>query len=138
MKAIERVKQYIDFKGLNNSSFEKKIELSNGYIGTQMKRKADLGEGVLIKILDNCLDINPEWLLTGKGEMLKNAKKLDPKAESINTDYKELADARKEIIEYKDKEIKQLNKIIDELKKAKEPVFYSGMVAEPSEKLSKK
>ncbi|MEC3875973.1 S24 family peptidase [Chryseobacterium salviniae] len=74
MKAIQRVKQYIDFKGLNNSTFEKKIELSNGYIGTQIKRNADLGEGVLIKILDNCLDINPEWLLTGKGEMLKSSK----------------------------------------------------------------
>lgn len=74
MKAIERIKKYIDFKGLNNSSFEKKNELSNGYIATQLKRNADLGEGVLIKILDNCLDINSEWLLTGKGEMLKTPK----------------------------------------------------------------
>ncbi len=72
MKAINRVKKYIDFKGFNNSSFEKKNELSNGYIGTQIKRNADLGEGVLKKILDNCLDISPEWLLTGEGEMLKN------------------------------------------------------------------
>jgi hypothetical protein len=71
MKAIERVKQYIDFKGFNNSSFEKENELSNGYIATQLKRNADLGEGVLNKILDNCLDVNPEWLLTGKGSMLK-------------------------------------------------------------------
>ncbi|MDR2223600.1 MAG: peptidase S24 [Flavobacteriaceae bacterium] len=71
MKAIERIIQYIDLKGLTNSSFEKKTGLSNGYIGTQFKRNADLGEGVLNKILDNCLDINPEWLLTGKGSMLK-------------------------------------------------------------------
>ncbi|HAY3590623.1 peptidase S24 [Elizabethkingia anophelis] len=71
MKAIDRVKQYIDYKGLNNSSFEKKNELSNGYIATQLKRKADLGEGILNKILDNCLDINAGWLLTGKGEMIK-------------------------------------------------------------------
>lgn len=71
MKAIERVKQYIDFKGFNNSSFEKENELSNGYIAIQLKRNADLGEGVLNKILDNCLDVNPEWLLTGKGPMLK-------------------------------------------------------------------
>lgn len=71
MKAIDRVKQYIDYKGLNNSSFEKKNELSNGYIATQLKRNADLGEGILNKILDNCLDINAGWLLTGKGEMIK-------------------------------------------------------------------
>lgn len=72
MKAIERLKQYIDYKGFTNSSFEKKNDLSNGYIATQMKRNADLGEGVLIKILDNCLDLNPLWLLTGNGSMLKS------------------------------------------------------------------
>lgn len=75
MKAIERLKQYIDYKGFTNSSFEKKNELSNGYIATQLKRNADLGEGVLIKILDNCLDLNPLWLLAGKGSMLKNEAK---------------------------------------------------------------
>ena len=62
MKAIERIKQYIDFKGINNSFFEKKTDLSNGYIATQFKRNADLGEGVLNKILDNCLDIDPETI----------------------------------------------------------------------------
>lgn len=71
MKAIERVIQYIDYKGINNSNFEKNNFLSNGYIATQQKRNADLGEGVLLKILDNCQDINPEWLLTGKGAMLR-------------------------------------------------------------------
>jgi|GEM_PF-341879 phage repressor protein C with HTH and peptisase S24 domain len=71
MKAIDRVKKYIEYKGFNNSSFEKINDLSNGYIGTQLKRNADLGESVLIKILDNCLDLNAEWLLTGNGEMLK-------------------------------------------------------------------
>ncbi|ALU74239.1 hypothetical protein AUW17_02690 [Tenacibaculum dicentrarchi] len=72
MKAIERVKQYISFKGFNNSSFEKKNNLSNGYIAIQIKRNADLGEGILVKILDNCLDMNPNWLLTGQGEMLRS------------------------------------------------------------------
>ena len=72
MKAINRVIQYIDSKGINNSPFEKKCGLSNGYLGTQLKRNADLGEGVLNKILDNCLDLSPEWLLTGRGEMLKS------------------------------------------------------------------
>lgn len=71
MKAIHRLKKYIEYKGLNNSNFEKKNNLSNGYINTQLKRNSYLGEGVLTKILENCKDINPEWLLTGQGEMLK-------------------------------------------------------------------
>lgn len=71
MKAIDRIKEYIDYKGFNNSKFEKLTDLSNGYVATQSKRNADVGEGVFKKILDNCLDINPVWLLTGNGEMLK-------------------------------------------------------------------
>ena len=44
MKAIERLIQYIDYKGFSNRSFEIQIGLSNGYIGTQLKRNADLEE----------------------------------------------------------------------------------------------
>jgi phage repressor protein C with HTH and peptisase S24 domain len=78
MKAVLRLKEYIDFKGLNNSFFEKQNDLSNGYIATQIRRNADLGEGVIKKILDNCLDMDPVWLITGKGNMLKeeNSEKL--------------------------------------------------------------
>lgn len=72
MKAIGRIKQYIDYKGITNRAFEQNNDLSNGYIATQLKRNADLGEGILTKILENCLDLNPLWLITGKGEMLKN------------------------------------------------------------------
>lgn len=75
MKAIERVYKYIDFIGIKAIPFEKKIGLSNGYLGKQLVRKADLGEGILMKIIENCPEISPEWLLTGEGEMLKEGKK---------------------------------------------------------------
>ncbi|MGQ1934979.1 S24 family peptidase [Ornithobacterium rhinotracheale] len=72
MKAIERIKQVIESKGLSNSTFEQAANLSNGYISKQLKRNADLGEGIMNKILDNCPEISAEWLLTGRGEMLKS------------------------------------------------------------------
>jgi hypothetical protein len=72
MKAIHRLYKYIENKGIKPTRLEKEIGLSNGYLGTQLKREADLGEGVLNKIIDFCLDINPEWLLTGKGPMLRS------------------------------------------------------------------
>lgn len=70
MKAINRIFEYINAKELKPTRLEKEIGLSNGYLRTQEKREADLGEGVLLKILDYCLDLNPVWLLTGKGNML--------------------------------------------------------------------
>jgi hypothetical protein len=72
MKAIERLHRYIDYKGSKPTRFEKELGLSNGYLGTQLKRNADLGESILNKVVDYCLDISPEWLLTGNGEMLKS------------------------------------------------------------------
>ena len=72
MKTIERVYKYLDFIGIKAIPFEKKVGLSNGYLGKQLVRKADLGEGILMKIIENCPEISPEWLLTGNGSMLKN------------------------------------------------------------------
>lgn len=61
MKSIERLMQYIDYKGLNKRTFEVNNDLSNGYLGKQLSRNADLGEGILTRILDNCPDLSPEW-----------------------------------------------------------------------------
>ncbi len=72
MKAIERLYQYIDYKGYKPTIFEKDIGLSSGYLSVQKKRNADIGETVVNKINDNCQDISIEWLITGKGNMLRS------------------------------------------------------------------
>lgn len=72
MKAIERFYQYLDYKGIKPTRFEKEYGLSNGYLGTQLKRNGTLGEDILNKIIDNCRDLNPVWLLSGQETMLKN------------------------------------------------------------------
>lgn len=69
MKAIDRLYEYLAQKGLKPTAFEKEIGLSNGYFSAQKKRNADMGEGIMIKIIDYCRDINAGWLLTGKGDM---------------------------------------------------------------------
>lgn len=115
MKAIERLIQYIDYKGFNNRSFEKQIGLSNGYIGTQLKRNADLGESILNKILDNCLDINPIWLISGKGEMLKQ--KEVPMVPVINEKDTYIIELQKDKIRSLEKELQDQKQTIEQLKK---------------------
>lgn len=73
MKAIERFYKYIDYKGYKPTSIEKEIGLSSGYLSVQKKRKADMGETIVNKINDYCIDLDIEWLLTGKGSMLKES-----------------------------------------------------------------
>lgn len=88
MKAINRVFEYIDKKRLKPTRLEKEIGLSNGYLRTQEKRDADLGEGVLLKILGYCLDMNPVWLLTGQGDMLNTPPQPTPERGEAPIAYK--------------------------------------------------
>ena len=71
MKAVDRLYDYLNVKGLKPTAVEKAIGLYNGYLSAQRKRQADIGEGMMNKIIDYCRDINPEWLLTGKGKMFR-------------------------------------------------------------------
>ena len=67
---IQRIKQYIDFKGLTVSSFEKSTGMSNGSFSSQLKNNKTIGVDKLENILRTYPELNPEWLLTGKGSML--------------------------------------------------------------------
>lgn len=66
MKAIERVCAYLKEHSIPPTRFEKEHGLSNGYLNTMMKRQADLGESVILKIIEACPDMDLQWLLTGE------------------------------------------------------------------------
>lgn len=65
----DRIKQFIDFKGITPYKFCKDLGFSMGYLD----KKGAIGTDKYLKIIEYFLEINPEWLLTGKGEMLKTA-----------------------------------------------------------------
>lgn len=67
---FKRVEQVIVYNNLNIKSFEDKIDVSNNSIGAAIRRKASFKSNVLNKILNSFPDINPTWLLTGKGNMI--------------------------------------------------------------------
>jgi hypothetical protein len=71
MKIIERLYEYLDFKKIKPAAFERAAGISNGYLSKQFSRKADIGEGILIQILEYCPDISIHWLLLGVKPMLK-------------------------------------------------------------------
>lgn len=68
-----RIKQYITNKGLSVSAFEKSINASNGSLASQIKNQKTIGSDKLENILKVYSEINPDWLLTGNGEMLKKS-----------------------------------------------------------------
>lgn len=68
---VERLKQVIEYYGLNTRQFEQKIFASSGQIYTLLSRGGGLNLTTICKILENCNEISPDWLLLGKGEMLR-------------------------------------------------------------------
>lgn len=66
----QRLMEFIYFKGISQSRFERLCGMSNGYINNLKK---SLGAEKLQNILKAFPELNTEWLLYGEGEMLKNA-----------------------------------------------------------------
>lgn len=67
----ERILQYIDFKGISKTIFFQETDIKRGLLDAD-KINATVSDVVLAKILATYPDLNLEWLITGKGEMLKD------------------------------------------------------------------
>lgn len=68
MKITERIIQYIDYKGISKYRFYKETGLSNGFLDKSVSIGVDKCE----IICNHYDDINIEWLVTGRGEMISN------------------------------------------------------------------
>lgn len=64
---IERILEFIEYKGINRHKFYKETGLSNGFLD----KVKDIGSSRIEKILQVYPEISPEWILLGKGKMLK-------------------------------------------------------------------
>ncbi|HLN94231.1 MAG TPA: helix-turn-helix transcriptional regulator [Flavobacterium sp.] len=108
-KPIARIRQIIKDKNLSVSAFEKKIGMSNNSIQVALKRNANVKDETLNHILAAFPEISAEWLLTGKGNMIRNA--YPPVPESSST-----VEEERYVIQLQREYIAQLKKEIEELK----------------------
>ncbi|OXA83783.1 hypothetical protein B0A56_00635, partial [Flavobacterium columnare NBRC 100251 = ATCC 23463] len=108
----ENIMQYLEIKGISKYEFYQKTGVSNGILS----QKNGMSEDNLLKFLSYYSDVNPEWLLTAKGEMLKTNITTEAVQENSGIDYKELAEARKETIESLKETLESKNEQIQYLK----------------------
>lgn len=69
---LERIKEYIDCKGITVAAFERSIGMSNASFGKSLKNRGAIGSDKIENILSVYTDLSSEWLLTGTGNMLKS------------------------------------------------------------------
>ena len=124
-KINERLQQMAEYYGLKRyADFARKTGLSHQTASNYLKgkQKPDIEKLILIKqAFEN---INANWLLTGKGEMLGDDK--DKKLENIK-DLRELLASKDKIIALQEEKIRRLEqgeaKFVEAIRKALEPYF---------------
>lgn len=67
---LNRLKQYIETKGMTIAFVEKTLGMSNGALSKPIKNHTAIGSDKLENILAFCPDLSLTWLFTGRGEML--------------------------------------------------------------------
>lgn len=81
----ERIRQMIEYYGTTPNMLERKIFVSEGTIYKFLSGKIGMKVTTLVKILENFPDISPDWLILGKGEMLRENYQKTP-VRSFSTD----------------------------------------------------
>lgn len=64
----KRILQYLNYKGISKYEFYQKTSISNGVLS----QTGGISEENILRFLSYYKDVNPIWLLSGDGEMLRN------------------------------------------------------------------
>jgi hypothetical protein len=127
----DKILYFIENQNIKKEDFYKITGISaSNFKGLGLK--SEIGGEKIVKILTCYPFLNPEWLLTGNGSMLKeNTGKSQQKAPPPDHQY--LID----LVEYQKKHIASLEKEVSQLKKEYTTGETLRMVSEPIEQLKK-
>lgn len=82
---IQRLKQFIEYKGISVRKFEQNCDIKISTIQTAITKNTAIGSDKLIKIAENFRDLNMNWLFLGVGSMINdgdyNYNEPQPKAQ---------------------------------------------------------
>lgn len=90
---IERIKEVIEYKQMSASKFASVIGVAQTTLSGHLNDQRKINIDVICGIVNSFEDISAEWLLTGKGEMIRN------KSGGIDTDNNEIIELREQVKE---------------------------------------
>ena len=112
---LERLKQYIDFKGISVAAFERSIGMANASFGKSLKKQGAIGTDKLENILRIYPDISPAWLLKGEGNMILTGEVSQPTQEPAPTYLLNMVNEKDLTIREQAEEIGELRERIRQL-----------------------
>ena len=74
MNSKDRLLQFIEYKKISKNKFYLSTGIGNNYLGNVKS----LGSEIIERIISIFPDLNVEWLISGKGSMIKTAYKETP------------------------------------------------------------
>jgi hypothetical protein len=108
----DRIKQYLEFKGISKYNFYKKTGMSNGALDKSGTIGADKCELIYYAFPD----LNLSWLITGEGEMLqKDQGGKPPPDRQADNECKQEVEFYKRLLEKKEAELREAYKEIGRL-----------------------
>ena len=131
MGTLQRIKEFIDIKGITIKAFEESVGFSNGAFGSQLRNNKTIGVDKIENILFCYPELSPEWLLTGNGPMLKsNASAPDQNQTADVTIDKLIKEVKELSVENALLKIEN-EKLKKDVKHKSDPRTHTAMVTEP-------
>ncbi len=115
MKPIERIAIYLQYKTISPHSFERNINLSNGYYAKQLKNLGSVGSDILIKVHNHYPDLNILWVLTGDGQMIAEHENTLSNSNSDDYPLRYISDNKK--LKNLESDLEKLNVVIKDKEK---------------------
>jgi hypothetical protein len=123
---LNRLKKYIDYKGISVAAFERSIGMSNASFGKSLKNGGTIGADKLGIILNKYPDLNVKWLITGIGDMVLKTGEINESPPPYDVMAYEIQEKMihtlEETIDIQQRYIKLLEKDLSSLKEEKQPV----------------
>ena len=111
MSINDRISELIKVLNLNSRSFSSRIEADSTVMHNIVSgRKSEPKHSVIEKILLTFENINPNWLILGKGDMFITASLKMEEIEILRKEIEDLKTSNKELTAL-------ANKLVDQLKK---------------------
>ncbi|MEN6619432.1 MAG: hypothetical protein ABFC28_08060 [Rikenellaceae bacterium] len=110
----ERIVKYLDYKGIKLSRFYAETDLKRGLLDSD-KLYQSISDMFVARIVEIYSDLNIEWLVTGKGEMLKCSEHIVTEKKEEVCQSTQNQNILLSMIEKKDNKIEELSKKIGRL-----------------------